>query len=109
MTNPSDSTKHVLDGGGNFRANFGLERDGVSLLAADGSHSKGSDITTGYPQFDSVLLKKLGWWNELTASEKSAAEGKTWATDLSGGIIRVGSKNHGSSPFSNPRARAAVW
>jgi len=26
-----------------------------------------------------VLLKKLGWWNELTASEKSAAEGKTWA------------------------------
>jgi len=104
-----DTSKHVMDGGGNFRANFGVERDGVSLLAADGSHSKGSDITTGYPQFDSVLLKKLGWWNELTASEKSAAEGKTWATDLSGGIIRVVMKNHGCSPFGNARARAVVW
>src|SRR6266850_291325 len=81
----------------------------VKTLAADGSHSKGSDITTGYPQFDSVLLKKLGWWNELTASEKSAAEGKTWATDLSGGIIRVVMKNHGCSPFGNARARAVVW
>src|SRR5258708_5748893 len=104
-----DTSKHVMDGGGNFRANFGVERDGVSLLAADGSHSKGSDITTGYPQFDSVLLKKLGWWNELTAREKSEAEGKTGASDLSGGIIRVVMKNHGCSPFGNARARAVVW
>jgi formate dehydrogenase major subunit len=36
-----DTSKHVMDGGGNFRANFGVERDGVSLLAADGSHSEG--------------------------------------------------------------------
>ena len=28
-----DTSKHVMDGGGNFRANFGVERDGVSLLA----------------------------------------------------------------------------
>ena len=34
-----------MDGGGNFRANFGVERDGVNLLAEDGSHSKGSEIT----------------------------------------------------------------
>jgi formate dehydrogenase major subunit len=32
-----DTSKHVMDGGGNFRANFGVERDGVSLLAEDGS------------------------------------------------------------------------
>ena len=44
-----------MDGGGNFRANFGVERDGVNLLAEDGSHSKGADITTGYPEFDHVL------------------------------------------------------
>ncbi|MDB5923397.1 MAG: fdhA, partial [Betaproteobacteria bacterium] len=31
-----DTSKNVMDGGGNFRANFGVERDGVSLLAADG-------------------------------------------------------------------------
>jgi len=104
-----DTSKNVMEGGGNFRANFGVERDGVSLLAADGSHSKGSDITTGYPEFDSVLLKKLGWWDELTANEKGEADGKNWKTDLSGGIIRVAMKNHGCSPFGNARARAVVW
>ncbi len=81
--------KHVMDGGGNFRANFGVERDGVNLLADDGSHSKGADLTTGYPEFDHLLLKKLGWWDDLTEAEKKAAEGKNWKTDLSGGIIRV--------------------
>src|SRR3989344_1543356 len=57
-----DTSKHVMEGGGNFRANFGVEKDGVNLLAEDGSHSVGSEITTGYPEFDHVLLKKLGWW-----------------------------------------------
>jgi len=55
-----DTSKHVMDGGGNFRAIFGMEKDGVNLLAEDGSHSKGADITTGYPQFDPVLLKSWG-------------------------------------------------
>lgn len=104
-----DTSKHVMDGGGNFRANFGVERDGVSLLAGDGSHSLGADITTGYPEFDDVLLKKLGWWGELTPEEQQAAEGKNWKTDLSGGIIRVVMKNHGCHPFGNARARAIVW
>ena len=98
-----------MDGGGNFRANFGVERDGVNLLAEDGSYSKGADITTGYPEFDHVLLKKLGWWDELTEAEKKAAEGKNWKTDLSGGIIRVSMKNHGCHPFGNAKARAVVW
>ena len=98
-----------MDGGGNFRANFGVERDGVNLLAEDGSCSKGADITTGYPEFDHVLLKKLGWWNELTDAEKAAAEGKNWKTDLSGGIQRVVMKNHGCHPFGNAKARAVVW
>ncbi|HZT56884.1 MAG TPA: molybdopterin-dependent oxidoreductase, partial [Burkholderiaceae bacterium] len=104
-----DTSRHVMDGGGNFRANFGVERDGVDLLAADGSYSKGADITTGYPEFDHVLMKKLGWWNELTDVEKAAAEGKNWKTDLSGGIIRVTMKNHGCHPFGNAKARAVVW
>ncbi|MBK8318347.1 MAG: hypothetical protein IPL05_06920 [Betaproteobacteria bacterium] len=34
-----DTSKHVMDGGG-FRANFGVEKDGVSLLAEDGSASR---------------------------------------------------------------------
>jgi len=103
-----DTHKHVMDGGHTFRALFGVEKDGINLLAEDGIASKGSDITTGYPQFDHVLLKKLGWWDELTDEEKKEAEGKTWANDLSGGIQRVSMK-HGCSPFGNAKARAVVW
>jgi formate dehydrogenase major subunit len=103
-----DNSKHVMDGGGNFRALFGIERDGVNLLAEDGSHPKGAEITTGHPQFDHVLLKKLGWWDDLTDAEKKEAEGKTWANDLSGGIQRVALK-HGCHPFGNAKARAVVW
>ena len=104
-----DTSKHVMEGGGNFRANFGVEREGVSLLAEDGSHSLGADLTTGYPEFDHIFLKKLGWWNELTDAEKAAADGKNWKTDVSGGIIRVAMKNHGCHPFGNAKARAVVW
>jgi formate dehydrogenase major subunit len=104
-----DTSKHVMDGGGNFRANFGVEKDGVSLLAGAGSASKGADLQMGYPEFDHVLLKKLGWWDELTDAEKAAAEGKNWKTDPSGGIIRVAMKNHGCHPFGNAKARAVVW
>lgn len=104
-----DTSQHVMDGGGNFRANFGVERDGVSLLAADGSYSKGADLTTGYPEFDHILLKKLGWWSELSEAEQKAAEGKNWKTDPTGAIIRVTMKNHGCHPFGNAKARALVW
>ncbi len=104
-----DTTKHVMDGGGNFRANFGVERNGTNLLAEDGSHSVGCEITTGYPEIDHVFVKKLGWWNELTPTEQAAAEGKNWKTDLSGGLIRVVMKNHGVHPFGNAKARAVVW
>src|SRR5574338_1542860 len=97
----------MMDGGGNFRANFGVEREGVTLLAEDGSHSKGAEITPGYPEFDHVLMKKLGWWDELTDEEKKAAEGKNWKTDLSGGIQRVVMK-HGCHPWGNAKARAVV-
>ncbi|MCC6193403.1 MAG: formate dehydrogenase subunit alpha [Burkholderiales bacterium] len=103
-----DESRSLMDGGGCFRANFGVEREGVSLLAEDGSYPKGSEIKTGYPEFDDVLVKKLGWWGELTDAEKKAAEGKNWKTDLSGGIQRVVMK-HGCHPFGNAKARAVVW
>jgi len=104
-----DTSKHVMEGGGNFRANFGVEREGKSLLAEDGSHSVGADITTGYPEFDHVLIKKLGWWDDLTDAEKAGAEGKNWKTDLTGGIQRVVMQVHGCHPFGNAKARAVVW
>ena len=103
-----DTSKHVMDGGGNFRANFGVEREGKSLLAEDGSFSVGSEITTGYPEFDHVLLKKLGWWADLSEAEQKVAEGKNWKTDPTGAIIRV-TMAHGCHPFGNAKARAVVW
>lgn len=102
-----DTSKPVAEGGLTFRARFGVERDGVSLLA-DGSWSEGSEIRDGYPEFTAELLQKLGWWDDLSAEEKAAAEGKNWKTDLSGGIQRVAIK-HGCAPFGNAKARCVVW
>ena len=103
-----DESKAMMDGGGCFRANFGISKDGETLLAEGDSHVKDSDITVGHPEFDHVLMKKLGWWSELTPEEQAAAEGKNWKTDLSGGIQRVAMK-HGCHPFGNAKARAVVW
>lgn len=107
-----DPSKPVAEGGLNFRARFGVERNGVNLLA-EGSYSVGSEIKDGYPEFSMAVLKKLGWDSDLTDAERKVIEGiagdKTnWKTDLSGGIQRVAIK-HGCAPFGNAKARAVVW
>ncbi len=102
-----DTSKPVGEGGLNFRARFGVERNGVNLLA-DGSYPKGNELKDGHPEFSAAMLKKLGWWKDLTPEEQTAAEGKNWKTDLSGGIQRVAIK-HGCAPFGNARARTVVW
>ncbi|MEE9333194.1 MAG: molybdopterin-dependent oxidoreductase [Granulosicoccaceae bacterium] len=102
-----DTSKPVAEGGLNFRARFGVERDGVNLLA-EGSYSVGAEIEDGYPEFTADILKQMGWWDDLTADEKASAEGKNWKTDRSGGIQRVAIK-HGCAPFGNAKARAVVW
>nr|WP_314542947.1 formate dehydrogenase subunit alpha [uncultured Massilia sp.] len=103
-----DLHKSVADGGLPFRANWGVEHNGESLLAADGSFTKDSELDTGYPEFDHVFLKKLGWWADLTPEEQVQAEGKNWKTDISGGIQRVVIA-HGCAPYGNARARCNVW
>jgi formate dehydrogenase major subunit len=102
-----DTTVTVAEGGLPFRANFGVEYQGKTLLS-EGSWTKGSEIEDGYPEFTADMLKQLGWWNDLTDAEKKAAEGKNWKTDLSGGIQRVAIK-HGCAPFGNGKARCVVW
>ncbi len=102
---------NVMDGGGTFRARFGVERDGVNLLA-EGSYSKGSEIKDGYPEFTYAVLKKLGWDGDLTPDELAVIQqiGGTnpdtvsWSTDLSGGIQRVALK-HSCVPYGNAKAR----
>ncbi len=110
-----DTSKHVMDGGGVFRARFGIERNGVSLLA-EGSSSKGAEIQDGYPEFTMAVMKKLGWDRDLTPEEMRVIQAVggdkidevSWQTDLSMGIIRVALK-HGCVPHGNAKARAVAW
>jgi len=116
--------RSAMDGGGVFRARFGLEReeklpDGttrkVSLLA-DGVYSEGSEIKDGYPEFTLASLKKLGWDTDLTEAEMAVInkvspanpDAVSWSTDLSGGIQRVALK-HGCIPYGNGKARMNSW
>ncbi len=104
----------VKEGGSGFRARWGVEREGVSLLAAD--YPLGSDIKGGYPEFTIAVLKKLGWDSELTTDEMAVInkiggnniDAVSWQTDLSGGIQRV-AVAHGCAPFGNGKARAVAW
>ena len=102
---------HVKEGGGTFRARFGVERNGVTLLA-EGSYSKGSEITDGYPEFTTAVMQRLGWDAEYTDAERAslARQGgaASWATDLSMGIIRI-TMDHGVMAYGNAKARAVAW
>src|SRR5262245_28690862 len=106
---------HVKDGGGTFRARFGTERNGETLLA-EGSYSLGSEIQDGYPEFTMGILKRLGWDRDLTDAERATIErvgganvdAVNWANDLSGGIQRV-CLEHGVIHYGNGKARANAW
>jgi len=121
----------VSEGGGTFRARFGverivkrqviengqiIEREDHDDLLADGSYSAGSEIKDGYPEFTLGVLKKLGWDKDLTAQEieiirrvgPDNPDVVSWATDLSGGIQRVAIA-HGCAPYGNAKARMIAW
>lgn len=128
-----DPSLPVKDGGLTFRARFGVEREGESLLA-NGSFSEGSELRDGYPEFYFRTLRQLGWHVDLTREELEACarvagvdpselprnirmasadvleklDGVNWKTDLSGGIQRVVIA-HGCAPFGNAKARCEVW
>jgi formate dehydrogenase major subunit len=112
-----NTSLHVKEGGGTFRARFGVEREGQTLLA-EGSFSKGSAIEDGYPEFTIAVMKRLGWYDELTAAEKAqiaeigaglgGEDRVSWMTDMSGGIIRV-TMDKGVMAYGNAKARAVAW
>src|SRR5262245_33792891 len=105
----------AMDGGSGFRARFGVERNGQTLLA-EGSYPPGSAIQDGYPEFTLAVLKKLGWDKDLTAEELAIInkvggdkpDGVSWSTDLSGGIQRV-ALQRGCVPYGNAKARTVAW
>jgi formate dehydrogenase major subunit len=106
---------HVMDGGSTFRARFGTERNGQTLLA-ENSFSEGSELTDGYPEFNMAVLKKLGWDRDLTPEELEVinrigadkVDTVSWSIDLSGGIQRV-CLQHGVMHYGNGKARAVAW
>ncbi len=106
---------HVKDGGSTFRARFGVEYQGKTLLA-EGSYTKDSEIKDGYPEFTLGVLKKLGWDKDLTEAEMAvinkinptAPDTVSWSIDLSGGIQRV-CLDHGVCHYGNGKARANAW
>jgi formate dehydrogenase major subunit len=121
----------VKEGGGAFRARFGIERmvmrkvveNGQEVeredhdnLLAEGSYPVGSDIKDGYPEFTLWVLKKFGWDSELTSQEMEVIkrinptnpDTVSWSLDLSGGIQRVAIE-HGCSPCGNGKARMIAW
>src|SRR3546814_762175 len=109
------SDLHVKDGGSTFRARFGLERNGETLLA-EGSDTAGSELTDGYPEFTMGVLQKLGWDKDLGPEELEViqkiggdkVDAVSWAIDLSGGIQRV-CLDHGVMHYGNGKARAVAW
>src|SRR6185295_11757098 len=119
-----NTSLHVMEGGGTFRARFGVERtvtlpDGTTRhdnLLAEGSYSVGSELRDGYPEFTYAVLKKLGWEKDLRPEELAVIQriggdnpdSISWTTDLSGGIQRV-ALSHGCSPFGNAKARANAF
>jgi formate dehydrogenase major subunit len=121
----------VKDGGGTFRARFGVERvvktkvieNGQEVekeekhnLLAEGSYSKDSEIKDGYPEFTLGVLKKLQWDTDLTPEEMEIIhkvnpanpDAVSWSLDLSGGIQRV-AITHGCIPYGNGKARANAF
>lgn len=110
-----NTSLHVMDGGGTFRARFGTERNGQTLLAED-SYTKDSPLTDGYPEFTYGVLRKLGWDGDLTPQELETIkriggdnpDTVSWAIDLSGGIQRV-CLTRGVMHYGNAKARANAW
>jgi formate dehydrogenase major subunit len=84
-----DTSKHVMDGGGNFRANFGVERDGVSAAGRRRLALAGRRHHHRLPRVRPRAAQEAGLVGRADRCREKAAEGKNWKTDLSGGIHRV--------------------
>jgi len=101
-----DIHRSVKEGGMGFRNRFGLEHEGVNLLAGETSAPPHSAAKGGYPEIHADNIEAvLGI--TLTADEK-AKIGKNWKVDISG-IIAEKCMEAGIAPYGNAKARANVW
>jgi len=101
-----DIHRPVAEGGMGFRNRFGLEHDGVNLLAGPTSAPVGSKVPGGYPEITAKNIEEvLGI--TLTDEEKKKI-GANWKVDISG-IIAQKCMEAGIAPYGNAKARAKVW
>ena len=98
--------KPVKEGGMGFRNRFGLEHDGVDLLAGKGSAPKDSNNKDGYPEVTKANIEEV-LKIKLTDEEK-AKIGANWKVDKSN-IIAEKCMEAGIAPYGNAKARAKVW
>ena len=98
--------RSVKEGGMGFRNRFGLEHDGVDLLAGKGSAPKDSNNKNGYPEITKDNIEEV-LKIKLTDEEKSKI-GKNWKVDTSN-IIAEKCMEAGIAPYGNAKARAKVW
>jgi formate dehydrogenase major subunit len=98
--------RSVKEGGMGFRNRFGLEHDGVDLLAGKGSAPKDSNNKDGYPEITKDNIEEV-LKIKLTNAEKSKI-GKNWKVDTSN-IIAEKCMEAGIAPYGNAKARAKVW
>ena len=134
-----DISKPVAEGGLPFRARYGVERNGETLLA-EGSYPVGSEIEDGYPEFTMEMLVRLGWDGDLTDDERRSIGYAAGIPEFQPGNAEVGEQTmspfpsdfnettsavnwktdlsggiqrvaikHGCAPFGNAKARAIVW
>lgn len=96
----------VSQGGMGFRNNFGLEREGVNLLAEKGSQPVGSKIDGGYPEITKENIEKV--LGITLSEEEKAAMGANWKVDNSNLIVEK-CIEAGVCPYGNAKARAIVW
>ena len=97
----------VSQGGMGFRTRFGVERNGVSLLAADGSAPVGSKVKGGYDEITAKNIEQLAGIT-LSEDEKKLLEGKNWKNDDSGLLVKYALAAE-LAPYGNAKARAIVW
>ena len=122
----------MKEGGGTFRARFGVERvvkrkvmeNGQEVekevhenLLAEGSYSVGSDDQGRLSGIHARRAEEARLGQAISPPQEMAIIQKvnaanpdavSWSTDLSGGIQRVAIE-HGCAPYGNGKARMIAW
>ncbi len=101
-----DTSKPVTLGGMGFRNNFGMERNGVTLLSENNSAPRGGVQNSGYPEITKDNIEEV-LKIKLTEEEKGQM-GANWKVDKSN-LIAKKCMEAGIAPYGNAKARANVW